>query len=98
MSIDQAYNWLEQMPDASIYDAKRLAQPDEVANYKTGDGLEKAFLLANVIRKEMPEQDMQLKIDDSVILLIADKQYKFSSAKGLKKNIQLPAGIGVSSE
>jgi hypothetical protein len=97
MSIEQAYNWLEQMPDNSIYDAKRLAQPDEVANYNTGDGLEKAFLLANVIRKKMPEQDIELKIDDSVILLIAGKQYKFSSAKGLKKNIQIPAGLGVSS-
>ena len=97
MSIDHAYNWLEQMDDTSIYDAKRLAQPDEVANYNSGDGLEKAFLLANVIRKKMPEQDMELKIDDSVILLITDKQYKFSSAKGLKKNIQIPAGVGVSS-
>ncbi len=97
MSIDHAYKWLGQMADTSIYDAKRLAQPDEVANYKTGDGLEKAFLLANVIRKKMPEQDMELKIDDSVIILIADTQYKFSSVKGLKKNIQIPTGVGVSS-
>ncbi|MHC4639473.1 MAG: hypothetical protein ACYTBV_18550, partial [Planctomycetota bacterium] len=38
MSIDEVYNWLEKMNNNSIYDENRLAQPDEVANYKTGDG------------------------------------------------------------
>ncbi|MHC4426033.1 MAG: hypothetical protein ACYSYV_08060, partial [Planctomycetota bacterium] len=45
MSVEQVYAWLGQMKNISIYDGKRLAQPDEVANYRTGDGLEKAFLL-----------------------------------------------------
>jgi hypothetical protein len=38
-------------PGASIYDgATRLAQPDEVWNFQRGDGLEKALLVANVLR------------------------------------------------
>ncbi len=38
-------------PDESIYDgASRLAQPDEVWNYRRGDGFEKALLVANVLR------------------------------------------------
>jgi len=36
MSVEQVYDWLEQIKNDSIYDGKRLAQPDEVANYKTG--------------------------------------------------------------
>jgi hypothetical protein len=37
-------------PDESIYEgATRLAQPDEVWNFKHGDGLEKAILLASVL-------------------------------------------------
>ena len=37
-------------PDESIYDgATRLAQPDEVWNFKHGDGLEKAILVASIL-------------------------------------------------
>jgi len=37
-------------PDESIYDgATRLAQPDEVWNFKHGDGLEKAILMASIL-------------------------------------------------
>ena len=38
-------------PDESIYDGPgRLAQPDEVWNFRRGDGFEKALLVANVAR------------------------------------------------
>ncbi len=38
-------------PGESIYDgATRLAQPDEVWNFRRGDGFEKALLVANVLR------------------------------------------------
>ncbi|MHC4567370.1 MAG: hypothetical protein ACYTE3_16625 [Planctomycetota bacterium] len=50
MSLDEVHQWLGQMGNESIYDGKRLAQPDEVANFQRGDGIEKAFLLANVVR------------------------------------------------
>lgn len=37
-------------PDESIYDcATRLAQPDEVWNFKHGDGIEKAILIASIL-------------------------------------------------
>jgi hypothetical protein len=45
--VSQVLAW----PDESIYDgATRLAQPDEVWNYRRGDGFEKALLVANVLR------------------------------------------------
>jgi hypothetical protein len=38
------------LDDESIYDGtSRLAQPDEVWNFGTGDGLEKCLLAANVL-------------------------------------------------
>ena len=37
-------------PDKSIYEGQtRLAQPDEVWNFKRGDGLEKAILIASIL-------------------------------------------------
>ncbi|MFC1636516.1 hypothetical protein ACFL5Z_16925 [Planctomycetota bacterium] len=88
--FQQVHAWLDEMENRSIYDAKRLAQPDEVANYKTGDGLEKAFILANVIRKRDPDQDIQIIADKSDIVLKADSDYRFTSSKGLEKKIRIP--------
>lgn len=89
MSVDEVYGWLEQMKNISIYDGKRLAQPDEVANYKTGDGLEKAFLLANIIRRRNPEQDIKITVDGNDVVLKQQNRYRFVSAKELKKQINI---------
>jgi hypothetical protein len=89
MSVEQVFAWLGQMKNASIYDAKRLAQPDEVANYKTGDGLEKAFLLANVIHQRNPQQDIEIIADNSNVVLEGPQQYQFTSEKGLKKHVRI---------
>lgn len=91
MSLEGAYSWLEQMKNASIYSDKRLAGPDEVANYRTGDGLEKAFLLANVIHQRSPEQDIEITVDNSDVVVKAEKEYLFMSRKGLEKSILIPA-------
>jgi hypothetical protein len=69
LSLEQVYARLEQMTNTSIYDSKRLAQPDEVANYKTGDGLEKAFLLANIIRQRNPQEDIDIIVDNKDVVL-----------------------------
>jgi hypothetical protein len=98
MSADEVYTWLEQMANSSIYDGRRLAQPDELANYKTGDGLEKAFLLANVIRHGNPEQDIEITVDNNEVILKAKDEYRFISDKGFKKVINLPAGVEVCSD
>ncbi len=96
MSFEEIYAWLEQMKNASIYDGKRLAQPDEVANYKTGDGLEKAFLLANVIRERNPEQDVEIITDKNQVILKGQNEYRFVSTKGLEKHVSISADGKVS--
>ena len=89
MNIEQVYSWLDQMDNQSIYDGGRLAQPDEVANYRTGDGLEKAILLANVIRAKEPEQDVQIIVSRDNADLQSSKMYRFTSVKGLRKQVQI---------
>ncbi|MBN2269430.1 MAG: hypothetical protein JXN61_02385 [Sedimentisphaerales bacterium] len=95
MSIDQVHKWLESMGDDSIYDGSRLAQPDEVANYKTGDGIEKAFLLANVIRHRHPDQSIEISIDNADITLLADGPHCFKSQKNLTKKVGMRSGKSV---
>ncbi|OHB63481.1 MAG: hypothetical protein A2168_02605 [Planctomycetes bacterium RBG_13_50_24] len=91
MPVEQVYEWLGKMPGDSIYDSSRLAQPDEVANYGTGDGLEKAFLLANVIHEREPKQDMEIIAEENNVVLKGRNQYRFTSTKGLKKRIRIDA-------
>jgi hypothetical protein len=92
MSVKEVYDWLGQMKNDSIYDGKRLAQPDEVVNYKTGDGLEKAFLLANILHQGNTEQDIEITVDNNKVVLKGQNEYRFVSSKGLKKQINIPAG------
>jgi hypothetical protein len=89
MSLDEVYEWLTQMPSASIYAENRLAQPDELANYLTGDGLEKAFLMANILRRRTPDQSLQLEVDSSHILLRGTQEYEFVSAKTLQGQVDI---------
>jgi hypothetical protein len=95
-SAEQVYAWLKEMTNDSIYEGKRLAQPDEVANYKTADGLEKAFLLANVIRQRSPQQNIEIIADNSSVLLSAANECRFESVKGFKKEVRIPADGDIS--
>lgn len=85
----QVYPFLCEMSGDSIYEGPRLAQPDEVANFRTGDGIEKAFYLAHVLRHRHPQMTLTLDIDGPTVTLHADRDYVFESAKGLRKKILL---------
>ncbi len=88
-SIREICDWLNQMPDESIYEGNRLAQPDEVANFGTGDGVEKAILLADIIGSRLPQQRMELAIDGPHVAVKADAEYTFTSNKSLEKTLLL---------
>ena len=88
-SIELVYKQLSSLPNESIYEGPRLAQPDEVANYKTGDGLEKAFTLANILHRRAPETAIDIVVDKSKVIVKADKEYTFSSAKGLTRQVRI---------
>ena len=92
MSIEQVHRWLEQMSNVSIYDGSRLAQPDEVVNYNTGDGIEKAFVLANAIRRRFPQRSIDICVDNAQVTLSADGRYCFKSQKNLTKKVKMAGG------
>ena len=84
----------------SIYDGPRLAQPDEVWNFQTGDGLEKAILLANVwlARRSLGEggkarhPDDEIKLtaqSNSVDVCLGNRSIRFESTKGLENSLSL---------
>ena len=88
-SIDEVYQLLCLMDNVSIYDGRRLAQPDEVVNYHRGDGFEKAILLCNIIRARQPNEPIEIEIDEQKVLVKAEKDYHFESDKGFKKMLNL---------
>jgi hypothetical protein len=90
-TIQQVYDWLSNMPDESIYDGKRIAQPDEVANYATGDGVEKAITLANVVHDKDPSQSIEIVIENQDVLVRGDTEYRFTSKKGFDKKLTIQA-------
>ncbi|MCJ7675322.1 MAG: hypothetical protein MUO33_09245 [Sedimentisphaerales bacterium] len=89
MSVEQAYDWLSGLANESIYPDKRLAQPDEVANYGRGDGIEKALTLANVIRQRSPEQETELVVQRNSVVLKGQNEYRFLSGKEFQKRITI---------
>ena len=85
--VTEVYDWLKGKVNESIYDGKRLAQPDEVVNYGRGDGVEKAITLANIISSRDPQQRIEILIDGRDVIVRAGKEYRFESDKGFEKEL-----------
>jgi hypothetical protein len=92
MSVNQCFEWLKDMPNESIYDAQRLAQPDEVANYKTGDGIEKAITLANILHTRDSQSEISIRIDKNKVVVDAGRKFEFESSKEFEKDIIINRG------
>jgi hypothetical protein len=73
----------------SVYDGPgRLAQPDEVWNYARGDGVEKALLLANILRARRSQEEISVGIDGRKVLVKAGRdKYDFATEKGLPDTV-----------
>jgi len=86
--VNEVYEILENLPDESIYDSMRLALPDEVWNFKRGDGIEKALLLADFVMLMDSGSSLMIEIaDKNVILKYNNKDYFFTSSKSFRKSI-----------
>jgi hypothetical protein len=89
-SAGEVYNILEGLPDESIYDGPRLSLPDEVWNFSRGEGIEKAFLLANFLANQDNNQDVIIDIDDSNATVRCNgSEYHFRSSKMFRKKIEI---------
>ena len=84
----EVYSLLKELPVESIYTGNRLALPDEVWNFKRGDGIEKAFLLADFLLHKDKSATVSIRINnDEVLLSSGSHQFHFISHKNLKKSI-----------
>jgi hypothetical protein len=87
---DAVYQVISTLPNESIYDGNRLAQPDEVWNFRRGDGVEKAVLFANYLYNIEKQKDLDLVVEaDEVVLNAGGKRYIFHSEKDLVKQVKL---------
>lgn len=90
LTYQELYHTLCNMDNESIYDSCRLAQPDEVWNYHTGDGIEKALLMADVILFNNLEAAIEIEITPAQVAIHFDNHnFIFSSSKGFTKKISL---------
>jgi hypothetical protein len=86
----EVYSLLKELPGESIYDGNRLALPDEVWNFKRGDGIEKSFLLADFLLHKDRSLVITIEIDrNSVLLSCSGHEFHFISDKNLKKSITI---------
>jgi hypothetical protein len=87
-SVMEVFKILGNLPDESIYDGRRLALPDEVWNFKRGDGIEKALLLADFIVHKDSGSIVLIEISgENVKLRYNDGDFLFNSSKMFSKSI-----------
>jgi hypothetical protein len=86
----EVYSLLKQLPDESIYEGNRLALPDEVWNFRRGDGIEKALLLADFLLHKDRSSTIAIEIEHKKVLLTAGShEFHFTSRKNLEKSIMM---------
>ncbi len=87
-SLQESCRMLQGLSNDSIYDGQRLALPDEVWNFRCGDGIEKALLLADLIINRDENAEVVIDIEnDKVILDYNNQSFRFTSSKRFIKSI-----------
>jgi hypothetical protein len=89
-SNEQVIEILGGLPNESIYDGARMAQPDEVWNYKRGDGLERAVCLANIWKARRPDDAVEIRAGDGRVgIRLGSRSLTWPTAKGLDRALTL---------
>ena len=82
MDAQLVYGTLQSWPDELIYDGNRLALPDEVVNFRRGDGIEKAITLANVLKNRTATSKITMETGDRQVILHSDHHtFTFNTGK-----------------
>jgi hypothetical protein len=85
-TIGEVQRILEDWPDESIYDGNRLALPDEVVNFRRGDGIEKAITLGNIIKSRNRIARIIFQLDGGQVLLSCpEHRMRFTTTKDFGK-------------
>jgi hypothetical protein len=82
MELPGIFAELQSWPNESIYDSNRLALPDEVVNYRRGDGIEKAVTMVNVARARHIKITRE-QHPGQIILKVPGNKFVFHTSKNL---------------
>jgi len=78
---------LKEWPNESIYAGNRLALPDEVVNFKRGDGIEKALVMLNLLRSRNKGNELSFTINGSQVMIRSGQNtFQFSTMKSFSLN------------
>lgn len=88
-SSSEVYEWLRAMPNHSIYDANRLAQPDEIVNFGVGDGVEKAIAFANIMLAREASEEIEIVIGGGEVVVRGTEEFRFVTTKTLNKTLRV---------
>jgi hypothetical protein len=84
LADDEVVHLLRELPNESIYDGTRMAQPDEVWNFRRGDGLERAITLANIWKARHPDDTISIVArDGEVEVAFGQRRERWPTGKGL---------------
>jgi hypothetical protein len=73
--------------------------PDEVWNFKRGDGIEKALLLADLIIHWNKSAFVSIVIEGEKVKLSSEgNDFSFSSSKNLSKSVQLSGNVYITDQ
>jgi hypothetical protein len=102
-ALDEAgvLKWAAELPNESIYEGPaRLAQPDEVWNFRRGDGLERALAVAMILRERRRDPAMTLTVASGQAVLQHAGQTicSFPTAKQPRETVWEMAGIPLRAE
>ncbi len=93
-TVKEVFEIINNLPDESIYGEKRLALPDEVWNFRRGDGIEKALLLADIIVQKDHKASILIEIGKNKVSLSYNGDvFHFRSSKSFIKTIRI-SGTG----
>ena len=89
-SPENLYSIIRDLENVSIYEGNRLALPDETWNFRRGDGIEKALLMANIIATRDPNTELNISISGTLVqFYLGGRSFRFNSAKSLKRRIRI---------
>ena len=89
-SVQDIVNSLQLLSGESIYEGNRLALPDEVWNFRRGDGIEKAILIADILVNRYANKKIEIWIDHKGATVgYEGNNYEFPTAKKLIKKITI---------
>ena len=87
---EKLIGFLQVLPNESIYDGRRMAQPDEVWNYGRGDGLERALCLANIWKARHPGEAVEIEARGAEALIrLGAKTLTWPSSKGYERIVKM---------